>query len=125
MLDSEGLSLAVRRDRDITGWLDVARARDLRVVTTSMTLVEAVHPGVNRAALRWTLSRVVVEPVTETLAMAAADLLRGACLHGHRHAIDAVVAATAHAVSGPVTILTSDPEDLKRLCRPQVKIVKV
>src|SRR5262249_45314631 len=98
---------------------------DARVVTTSMTLVEAVHPGVDRSALSWTLSRVVVEPVTERLALAAADLLRGARLHGHRHAIDAVVAATAHTASGPVSILTSDPKDLEALCDPRVRLVKI
>ncbi|WP_397428938.1 DNA-binding protein [Pseudofrankia sp. BMG5.37] len=125
VLDSEGLSRAVRRDRDMIGWLGLAVVRKVPVVTMAMTLVEAVAPGTNRAALRWTLSHVTVEPVTEELSMAATDLLHGVGLHGHRHAIDAVVAATAHAVDGPVSILTSDPEDLKRLCMPRVKIIKV
>jgi hypothetical protein len=65
VLDSEGLALAVRRDREITGWLALARADDLRVVTSAATIVEVVHPKINRAALDWTLSRIVVEPVTK------------------------------------------------------------
>jgi hypothetical protein len=90
-----------------------------------MTLVETVHPGINRAALRWTLSRVRVEPVTETVALAVSELLRGVGLHGHRHAIDAVVAAVALAVPKPVMVLTSDPDDLRTLCRRRVALVKV
>lgn len=125
VLDSEGLAKAVQRDRDLTAWLALARADDLRVVTSAATLVEVVHPHVNRAALEWTLARVVVEPVSEDTARRAAALLHQAGLHGHRHAIDAMLAATALAAPGPVTVLTSDPGDLAALCGGRVTVIKI
>ncbi|MEU6217012.1 DNA-binding protein [Streptomyces sp. NPDC047022] len=125
VLDSEGVAKAVLRDRTVTGWLALARADDLRVITSAATLVEAVHPRINRAALEWTLSRLVVEPVTESTARHAAALLADAGLHGHKHAIDAMLSATALAAPGPVTVLTSDAEDLTSLCGGRVTIIKV
>ncbi|CAM5483173.1 hypothetical protein SALBM217S_03665 [Streptomyces griseoloalbus] len=68
VLDSEGLAKAVLRDRMVTAWLALARADDLRVITSAATLVEVVHPRINRPALEWTLSRLVVEPVSEPIA---------------------------------------------------------
>ncbi|WP_216589151.1 PIN domain-containing protein [Streptomyces brasiliscabiei] len=125
VLDSEGLAKAVLRDRTVTGWLALARADDLRVITSAATLVEVVHPRINRPALEWTLSRLVVEPVTEPVARHAADLLADAGLHGHTYAIDAVLAATALAAPGPATILTSDPDDLTTLCGGRATVIKI
>jgi predicted nucleic acid-binding protein len=125
VLDSEGLAKAVRRDRMVTAWLALARADDLRVIVSATTLVEVVHPRINRPALEWTLSRLVVEPVTELIARHAAALLSDAGLHGHKYAIDAMLDATALAAPGPVTILTSDPEDLAALCGGRVTVIKV
>ncbi|MEU4063719.1 PIN domain-containing protein [Streptomyces wedmorensis] len=125
VLDSEGLAKAVLRDRQVTDWLAVARAEDLRVVTSAATLVEVMHPRINRAALEWTLSRLVVEPVTDAVARQAAALLAEAGLHGHKYAIDAVVAATAIGAPGPVTVLTSDPEDLLALCRGRATVIAI
>ncbi|GAA2308031.1 hypothetical protein GCM10010149_67590 [Nonomuraea roseoviolacea subsp. roseoviolacea] len=125
VLDSEGLAKAVLRDRTVTSWLALARADDLRVITSAATLVEVVHPRVNRPALEWTLSRLVIEPVTEPIARHAATLLSDASLHGHKHAIDAMLSATALAAPSPVTVLTSDPDDLAGLCGPRVTVIKV
>ncbi|MGW7099884.1 PIN domain-containing protein [Streptomyces sp. NPDC054838] len=125
VLDCEGLSKAVLRDRLVTRWLTLARADDMRVITSSATLVEVVHPAINVPALKWTLSRMVVEPVTEEIAHQATSLLRAAGLHGHKYAIDAMLAATALAAPGPVTVLTSDPEDLTALCGKRLLAVKV
>lgn len=113
------------RAREVTQWLALARADDLRVITSAATIVEVVHPRLSRPALEWTLSRVVVEPVTEAIARRATAILAGAGLHGHRHAIDAMLSATALAAPGPVTILTSDPEDIATLCDRQVTVLKV
>ncbi|MBH1938549.1 PIN domain-containing protein [Streptomyces sp. AV19] len=124
-LDSEGLAKAVLRDRTVTAWLALARADDLRVITSAATLVEAVHARINRPALEWTLSRLVVEPVTEPIARHAATLLADAGLHGHKHAIDAMFSATALAARGPVTILTSDPEDITTLCGAHATVIKI
>lgn len=125
VLDSEGLAKAVLRDRTVTGWLALARADDLRVITSTATLVEVVHPRINRPALEWTLSRLVVEPVTEPIARHAAALLCDTGLHGHKYAIDAMLSATALAAPGPVAILTSDPEDLTALCGEGATVIKI
>ncbi|MFI6421369.1 PIN domain-containing protein [Streptomyces sp. NPDC050842] len=125
VLDSEGLAKAVLRDREVTTWLALARADDLRVVTSAATLVEVMHPRINRAALEWTLSRLVIEPVTDAVARRAAALLAENGLHGHTYAIDAMVAATALAAPGPVTVLTSDPEDLTVLCAGRATVIAI
>jgi hypothetical protein len=125
VLDSEGLAKAVRRDREVTAWLALARADDLRVITSAVTLVEVVDPRLNRPAFEWTVSRIVVEPVTEAIARRAAALLGDTGLHGHRHAVDAMLCATALAQPGPVTILTSDPDDLALLCGRAATVVKI
>jgi len=125
VLDSEGLAKAVLRDRAAIGWLALARADDLRVITSAVTLVEVIHPRINRPALEWTLSRLVIEPITEPIARHAATLLADAGLHGHKYAIDAMLAATALAAPGPVTILTSDPEDLITLCGGRATVIKI
>jgi predicted nucleic acid-binding protein len=125
VLDSEGLAKAVLRAREVTQWLALALADDLRVITSAATVVEVAHPRLNRPALEWTLSRVVVEPVTEPIARRATAILAEAGLHGHRHAIEAMLSATALAAPGPVTVLTSDPEDIATLCGRNVTVIKV
>jgi hypothetical protein len=125
ILDSEGLAKAVQRDREVSGWLALARADDLRVVTSAAILVEVIHPRINRPAFEWTISRIVVEPVTRDVARLAADLLSGAGLRGHKYAIDAMLCATALTSPGPVTVLTSDPEDLQALCGTDVTLIKI
>lgn len=125
VLDSEGLSKVVRRDLGVAEWLALARADDLRVVTSAVTLVEVMHPGMKRAALEWALSRMRVEPVTGDIARRAAAILGDAGLHGHKYAIDAILAATALSSPRPVVVLTSDPEDLALLCGPEVDVVAV
>ncbi|MFD0353561.1 DNA-binding protein [Streptomyces sp. NPDC127110] len=127
ILDSEGLAKAVQRDREIHEWLTAAHDADLPVITSAAVLVEVIHPRINDAALRWTLSRLRVEPLTQALAQSAAALLRTAGLHGHKYAIDAVLCATALAQPGRVTILTSDVEDISLLTadHPRVTAEKV
>ncbi|GAB2959110.1 hypothetical protein GCM10023080_018800 [Streptomyces pseudoechinosporeus] len=127
VLDSEGLAKAVQRDREVHEWLTAARDADLPVVTSAAVLVEVIHPRVNDAALRWTLSLLRVEPVTQALAQSAAALLREAGLHGHKYAIDAMLCATALQHPGRVTILTSDVEDIGLLAaeHPRVMAEKV
>lgn len=84
-------------------------------------------PRINDAALKWTLSRLRVEPVTQALAQSAAGLLRAAGVHGHKYAIDAMLCATALAQPGHVTILTSDVKDIAMLTidHPRVNTEKV
>ncbi|MFJ9153090.1 DNA-binding protein [Streptomyces sp. NPDC102270] len=122
ILDSEGLAKAVQRDREVHEWLTAARDADLPVITSAAVLVEVIHPRINDAALKWTLSRLQVEPVTQALAQSAAGLLRTAGLHGHEYAVDAMLCATAIAQPGRVTILTSDVEDITMLTTDHIRV---
>ncbi|MEU5625061.1 PIN domain-containing protein [Streptomyces tendae] len=124
--EAPGPAKAVHRDRGIHEWLTAARDADLPVITSAAVWVEAIHPKINDAALRWTLSRLSVEPVTQAVAQSAA-LLRAAGLQGHKYAIDAMLCATALQHPGRVTILTSDVEDVGMLTagHPRVSAEKV
>lgn len=97
------------------------------MITSAAVLVEVIHPKINDAALKWTLSRLRVEPVTQTVAQSAATLLRAAGLHGHKYAIDALLCATALRHPGRVTSLTSDAEGIGLLTagHPRVLAEKV
>jgi predicted nucleic acid-binding protein len=125
VLDSEGLSRAVTHDRRVMSLIDQAYRDGTRVVASAATLVEARHPKISQPRFDWAISRLDVEHVTERIARAASKLLAGCGLHGHKYAIDAMVAATALSVPGPTVLLTSDPEDLTVLCGPRVRIIKV
>jgi predicted nucleic acid-binding protein len=125
VLDSEGLSKLVRREPLLTEWLCAAEAEDIRVVTSSVTLVEARNPKDPQARFDYALSRVNVIAPTEAIARHASRLLAAARLHGHRYALDAIVAATALASPSPVTVLTSDPEDIGRLVDSRVAVVAI
>ncbi|WP_060884621.1 type II toxin-antitoxin system VapC family toxin [Streptomyces caniscabiei] len=125
VLDCEGLSELVRRTPELTEWLAAAEAEDIRVITSSVTLVEARDPRTPQARFDYAASRVNIVPPTEAIARHASKLLAAAGLHGREYALDAIVAATALASPTPVTVLTSDPEDLRMLCGPGVRVIKV
>ncbi|MFD3677894.1 type II toxin-antitoxin system VapC family toxin [Streptomyces sp. NPDC058613] len=125
VLDCEGLSRLVRRDRGLLEWLTAAEAEDVRVVISSVTLVEARDPRVSQARFDFAVSRVNVVAPTEAIARRASRLLADAGLHGHKYALDALVAATALDLPGPATVLTSDPEDLSVLCGDRVRVVRI
>jgi predicted nucleic acid-binding protein len=125
VLDSEALSKLSRRHRDMAVWLDAARTLDLLVVTSAATLVEARDPKVAQASFDYAVSLVKVRPVTEDIARAASRLLAQEGIHGHKYAIDAMLAATAQIGHGDVTVVAGDPEDLRRLCHPRVAVEPV
>jgi predicted nucleic acid-binding protein len=118
VLDCEGLSKLVRRTPELTEWLAAAEAEDIRVVTSSITLVEARDPKTNQARFDYAVSRINIVPPTETVARHASKLLAAAGLHGHEYALDAIVAATALASPSPMTVLTSDSLPLSTACPP-------
>jgi predicted nucleic acid-binding protein len=125
VLDSEGLSKVVRDDRQVMAMLEQARLDDAAVVTSAVTLVEARDPRTPQARFDWVLSRIEIVPVTEQIARQASRLLADASLHGHKYALDALVAATALLAPGPTVILSSDPDDLAILTQGRVRVVKV
>ncbi|MEU0674838.1 PIN domain-containing protein [Streptomyces sp. NPDC006172] len=125
VLDCEGLSKLVRRTPELTEWLAAAEAEDIRVIISSVTLVEARDPKINQPRFDYAVSRVNIVPPTEAIARHAGKLLAAAGLHGHKHALDAIVVATAVTSPAPVTILTSDPEDLRMLGGSGIRVIKV
>ncbi|MET8114943.1 hypothetical protein [Streptomyces prasinus] len=92
-------------------------------MTTSMTLIEAYDVRTYLPARHWALSRVHVEPVTKDIAEDAVGLLKEAGLHGHKYAIEAALAAVALRQPGPVTVFTSDEDDLRKLCGDRVVVM--
>ena len=123
VLDSQGLSRWCTADQRVTALVREAQDNDFRVIISALTPIEAFDVRLKNDKLRWYLSRLRVEPVTDEIAFHAIDLLREAGLHGHKYAIDAVVAATALHATKPVVILTSDADDMGKLCGKLVRIV--
>ncbi|MEU9702104.1 hypothetical protein [Streptomyces sp. NPDC047981] len=122
VLDSEGLSQAALRDRVMARRIVQAHDLGIRVVTSSMTLIEAYYDKIPYAAWKWTLSRIVIEPVTEEVAESSISLLKDKGLHGHKYAIDAALAVIAGRQPGRVTVYTSDEDDMRTLCAPSVLV---
>ncbi|WP_327235659.1 DNA-binding protein [Streptomyces sp. NBC_01317] len=125
VLDSEGLSAWVAQDRKVLGLLKVFHEMGADLIISANTIVEVSHSRVNKPRLQWTLSRVKVEPVTEQTAKEAARLLKVAGLHGHKYAIDATVTEAALRQPGPVVLLTSDIDDMARLCGKQIGLISL
>ena len=123
MLDAEGFSRLVMRDHYMYTLLMDVQTNQVPIIISAVTLVEVIQPRTNRAALAWTLSQVTVEPVTKDLSLAAVALLQAAGKHGHTHALDAIVCATALAAEGHATIFTSDPTDIKALVAGRATVV--
>lgn len=93
---------------------------DIPVVTSALTTLEAWDPReTSRQALwNWTLSRIRVVHTDDRVIAMARDMLKAAGLHGHKYAIDAVLAAVADreaAQGAQTTVFTSDPDDLGQL----------
>ncbi|MFD9597536.1 DNA-binding protein [Kitasatospora sp. NPDC059973] len=125
VLDSQGLSAWITQDRGVLAMIQVFHAMGADFVVGANTIVEVAHARVNEARLNWTLSRVRVEAVTDQAARASVKLLRNAGLHGHKYAIDATVAEMALRQPGPVAVLTSDVDDLAKLCGDRVRLIAV
>ncbi|WP_103543665.1 DNA-binding protein [Streptomyces sp. SM1] len=125
VLDSQGLSAWIAQDRKILAMFQVFHAVGADFVIGANTIVEVSHGWVNMPRLWWALSRVKVEPVTEDEAKASAELLKAAGLHGHKYAIDATVAEVALRQPGPVVMLTSDVDDMARLCGDRVRLIGI
>ncbi|AEN11321.1 MULTISPECIES: PIN domain-containing protein [unclassified Streptomyces] len=125
VLDCEALSLAVRGDRKMIAWLDLAARGEAEVVTSPMTLVEAYDGRITEQRRDWVLSRLQVAEIGKDEARQARRLLADAGLHGHKYAIDAVLAVIARRQKGQVTVFTSDVEDLERLVPESIVVRRV
>ncbi|MTJ63451.1 DNA-binding protein [Nocardia seriolae] len=123
VLDCEGLSRFVADEPAIVALIAEARRRRMEVVISALTIIEATHDKTDRARLSWLLSILRVEPAEEASAKAASRLLLETGLHGHKYAIDAVVAELAMRQPQPVVLMTSDPSDMSTLCGEAVRII--
>ncbi|MFE6634207.1 PIN domain-containing protein [Streptomyces tendae] len=126
VLDSEALSQLLCNDRRMAARIEASRQAGVPVLVSALTIVEAVQGKTHLARLKWVLSRLQVEPVSQEDSLTAVALLRDAGgLHGHKYAIDAIVAALALRVPDPVIVLTSDRDDWSKLCGKRVVIKDV
>lgn len=123
MLDCDGLSRLVDDSVSIVAIVAEARSRGMEVVISALTIVEATHRKTDKARLAWLLSALRIEQVDEVAAKAASTLLLDAGLHGHKYAIDAVVAEMAQRQQVPVVVLTSDLDDMGKLCDESVRLI--
>ncbi|MFR9797920.1 DNA-binding protein [Streptomyces sp. MS06] len=126
VLDSQALSLLLRSDRQMITRIEATRRVGVPVLVSTLTVVESVCGKTDGARLRWTLSRLQVQDVTQADSLTAVRLLSDAGgLHGHKYAIDALVAAMALRSPTPVLVLTSDRDDWAKLCGDHVQIKDV
>ncbi|MFE7808067.1 DNA-binding protein [Streptomyces sp. NPDC057430] len=125
VLDSEGFSKLLADDETVVALVAEARSRGMEAVICALTIIEAVHSRTNKDRLSWLLSGLRVIPVGDEEAKAASALLMGAGLHGHKYAIDAAVAEAALRQQRPVVMLTSDIDDMVKLCGDRVRLVAV
>ncbi|MET9613088.1 PIN domain-containing protein [Kitasatospora indigofera] len=125
VLDCEALSLAVRGDRMMIARLELAARGEADVVTSPMTLVEAYDGRTTEQRWDWVLSRVSVADLDKDEARQARRLLAATNLHGHKYAIDAMLAVVAMRQKGQVTVFTSDVDDLEKLLPDTIVVSKV
>ncbi|WP_326582576.1 DNA-binding protein [Streptomyces sp. NBC_00487] len=125
VLDCEGLSKLVGDHEAVVALVAEARKRGMEVAISALTIIEAVHRRTDRARLAWVLSGIRIVPIGDEEAKAASAMLIGAGLHGHKYAIDAAVAEMALRQHRPVVMLTSDIDDMAKLCGERVRLVAV
>jgi len=125
VLDCEALSLAVRGDRMMIALLDLAARGEAEVVTSPMTLVEAYDGRTTEQRWDWVLARLNVIDLGRNEARQARRLLADAGLHGHKYAINAMLAIVALRCQGQVTVFTSDVDDLEKLLPNRIVVKKV
>ncbi|HLU71966.1 MAG TPA: DNA-binding protein [Nonomuraea sp.] len=102
-----------------------ARRRGMEVVVNALTIIEATHRRTDKARLAWLLSGLRISPVGDKEAKAASALLLNTGLHGHKYAIDAAVAEMALRQPLPVAMLTSDLDDMTKLCGGRVRLIEL
>ncbi|GAA4618917.1 hypothetical protein GCM10023195_85330 [Actinoallomurus liliacearum] len=125
VLDCEGLSKLVDDHERVVALVTESRKRGMEVVISALTIIEAAHRRTDKARLAWLLSGVRIVHVGEEEAKAASTMLINAGLHGHKYAIDALVAEMAVRQRRPVVLLTSDIDDMTKLCGDRVRLVSV
>ncbi len=131
VFDSGALSKAIQGDREMTALVKAAPRLDIPIVTSALTTLEAWNPSDTSWQALWnrTLSRIRIAHTDDQVIATARDMLKTAGLHGHKYAVDAILAAVAareSAQGAQATVFTSDADDLHQLLagRP-VRVEKV
>jgi hypothetical protein len=125
VLDCEGLSKLVNDHEPVVALVAEARKRGMEVVISALTIIEAAHRRTDQARLAWVLSGMRIAHIGDEEAKAASAMLINAGLHGHKYALDAAVAEMALRQRRPVVLLTSDIDDMTKLCGDKVRLVAV
>jgi hypothetical protein len=125
VLDCEGLAKLIDDHERTVAMVSAARSRGMEVVINALTIVEATHRRSDQARLAWLLSGLRISPVGDKEAKAASALLVNTGLHGHKYAINAIVAEMAMRQRQPVILLTSDIDDMTKLCEGRVHLVTI
>ena len=125
VLDCEGLSKFVSDHEPVVALVAEARRRGMEVVISALTIIEAAHRRTEKARLARVLSGVRIVHIGDEEAKAASVMLINAGLHGRKYAIDAAVAEMALRQRRPVVMLTSDIDDMTKLCGDRVRLVAV
>lgn len=125
VLDSQGLSRYLEQDRRVMNLVRSAVERGADRVVSGATLIEAQHSGIKRSRWDYVLSQLRIEPLSVVWSKEAALLLSETGLHGHKYAIDAMVAVTALHQQTPVVMLTSDLDDMEKLCGGRITLLPV
>ncbi len=125
VLDCEGLSKLIGDHEPVVAFVAEARKRGMEVVISALTIIEAAHGRTDKARLAWILSGMRIAHIGDDEAKAASAMLINAGLHGHKHAIDAAVAEMALRQRRPVVMLTSDIDDMMKLCGDRVRLIAV
>src|SRR5258708_4904767 len=125
VLDYEGLSKLVSDHEPVVALVAEARRRGMEVAISALTIIEAAHSRTDKARLSWVLSGLRIVHIGAEEAKSASALLVNAGLYGHKYAIDAAVAEMALRQQRPVVLLTSDIDDMTKLCGGHIRLVPV
>jgi predicted nucleic acid-binding protein len=116
VLDAEAVSRLIERTQAAQAWATFIRRQKARLHVSSLTLAELAIGTSRDAALRHAVSRMATHDVTPDIAFTAGAMRARVRRRKQRDlTVDAVVAATAASLPGPVVVLTSDPADLTAL----------
>lgn len=99
-------------------WATLAHRTDSALFASAITLTEVTDGSTRDAVVRRTVKALRIQPVTASTGYTAGGLRARASSKRKKPrdlTVDAVVAATALALAGPVIVLTSDPADLRLL----------
>lgn len=112
VLDAQGLSKAATHDPVVRVFLTTALRLGVPVVVPTVAVTETTRGSARDAPIHRLLKGVRLVDLSYPIARSAGALLG---MTRRSDTIDAVVAATALSLGGPVRLLTSDPDDLGAL----------